>query len=102
MVLLPLLLFVVRCHEPVYATLALRERAMVRLEVDQRRAVDAVDPADPYDIAGNSDDFHGRHADRIWPDWRAEREGAAAGGIVFWRLQHEIAARLVQPIDRLR
>src|SRR5262249_29187237 len=44
----------------------------------------------------------GGHAERIRADRRAQREHAAPARIVLRRLQDEVAARLVQPVDRLR
>ena len=40
-----------------------------------------------------------RDGDRIGPHRRTQRKGAAALGIMMRRLQHEVAARLIHPIE---
>ena len=46
-----------------------------------------------------ADQLDDRGADRIGPHRRAQREGAAGFLVVLRALQHEVAARLVQPVD---
>ena len=43
-----------------------------------------------------------RGAQRVWPLWRAQRKCAARRFVVLRTLQHQIAARQVQPVRSLR
>jgi hypothetical protein len=76
-----------------------REQCPVRLEVDQRGAIEAVKPADqqhqaiPRNQRGNS------CTDWIWPYRRAQRESAAGGAVICRTLTHEIPPRLMEPIE---
>src|SRR5581483_5297346 len=76
-----------------------RELAAVGLDVKQRGAVEAVEPAHQDCVALDLLQLHDRGADRIGAHRRAQREGAAGRLVVLRTLQHEVAARLVEPVD---
>ena len=50
-------------------------------------------------VALDADQLDDRGADRVRPHRRAQRERAAGRFVVLRALQHEIAARLMQPVD---
>ena len=75
-------------------------RGEIRLDVDERRVVEAVETDDREPVAVDAEKPRHRGCDRVRPRWRAQREGAAALGIMARRLQHEIAPRLVHPIEQ--
>ena len=76
-----------------------RELAAVGLDVEQRCLVEAIEAAHQDDVAFDLDELDDRGADRIGPHRRAQRERAAGFLVVLRALQHQVAARLVQPVD---
>jgi len=68
------------------------ELAAVGLDVEQRRAVEAVEPAHQYHIALDALQFHDRGPDRIGPHGRTQRKRAARRLVVLRTLQHKVAA----------
>src|SRR5215470_1844887 len=75
--------------------------AAVGLDVEQRGVVEAIEPTHQHGVALDGDEFHDRGRDRIRPHRRAQRERATGRFVVLRALQHEIAARPVQPVDHL-
>ena len=65
-----------------------------RLEVNQRGAVEAAEA--PHEDRPSAADE--AHADRVRPDRRAQREGAAGDGAVARVLRWEITAGVVEPV----
>src|ERR1700676_1977705 len=76
-----------------------REFAAVGVQVDQWRFGEAIEAAHQDFIALDADQLDDRGADRVRPHRRAQREGAARRFVVLRALQHEIAARLMEPVD---
>ena len=76
-----------------------REFAAVGFEVEQRRLVETVEAAHQHDVTFDADQLDDRGADRIGAHGRAQRERAAGVFVVLRALQHQIAARLMQPVD---
>src|SRR5437016_8599183 len=76
-----------------------RELTAVRFQIDQRRLVEAIEAAHQNRVALDADQLDDRGAQRIRPLWRAQRKGAARRFVVLRTLQHQIAARQMQPID---
>src|SRR5258708_3419207 len=75
------------------------ELAAIRLEVQQRRLVEAIEAAHQHRRAPDANELDDRGTDRVRPHRRAQRECASGGFVVFRTLQHEIAARQIQPVD---
>ena len=69
--------------------------------MDERRAVEAVEPPDQQRRSFALDERRERRADRVRPHRRAQRKRAAGQAIIGRALAHEIAAQLVQPIEDL-
>src|SRR5262245_27553845 len=78
------------------------EQAAVGLEIDQRRAVEAVQAAHQQHRPLDLDELHDRRADRIGPHRRAQRENATGIAVAARTLQHKIAPRLVQPVEHFQ
>jgi hypothetical protein len=70
-----------------------------RLEIDERSAVEAIEADDRQAETVDPDELDHARRDRVGPHRRAQREGAAVGGVVARRLQDEVAARLVHPVE---
>ncbi len=79
-----------------------REQAAVGLDVDQRRAVEAIEALDekPRAIDLFQDDDRG--ADRVRPHRRAQRKRAMGLAVRGRALQHEVAAGAVEPVEDLQ
>jgi len=77
------------------------EQATIRFEVDERRAVEAVQASDAERRALALDERDERRPDRVRADRRAERKRAPGRAVVGRTLANEVAARLVQPIENL-
>src|SRR5260221_11622163 len=73
----------------------------VGLEVDQWRAVEAVETAHEHARALDADQRHKLRPDRVRAHWRAEAESAARDAVVPRTLPDEMAAREMQPIEDL-
>ena len=71
------------------------------LQVDERCAVDAVEPTDLECRAVDRDQFDDRGSDRIWPRWRAQSEGSGGHHRTERRLQYQITARTMHPVKHL-
>jgi hypothetical protein len=76
-----------------------REQSAVGLEVDQRRAVEAIEAAHQQHRSLDLHQLDDRSADGIGTHRRAQREDAAGVAVAFRGLQGEIAPRLVQPVE---
>src|SRR5262249_5797094 len=79
-----------------------RELAAVGLDVEQWRLVEAIEPAHQHGVALDADEFDDRGRDRVRPHRRAQGEGATRVPVVLRALQHEVAARPMQPVDHLK
>src|SRR5829696_7544484 len=91
-------------HLPI-SRLLRRERgegAAVGLQVEERRAVEAVEAAHQDGRALHADEPHQRGADRVRAHGRAQREGAARRAVALRALPDEVAAGLVQPVEHLQ
>src|SRR5262249_25216884 len=73
----------------------------IGLDIDQRRAVDAVDVAHREHTFLNSDQLDGRQRNGVWPHWRAQRKGTARPVEMRGYLLDEIAPCLVHPIEQI-
>src|SRR5271154_571037 len=78
-----------------------REQAAVGLEVDQRRHIQAIEAPHLEDRPFARYERGERRPDRVRPDRRAQRKRAPRRPIVGRALAHEVATRLVQPIEDL-
>src|SRR5262245_11383140 len=76
-----------------------RELAAVGLDIQQWRAVEAIEPTHQNGVALDANQLDDRGCDRIGPHRRAQREGATGLLVVLRALQHQVAARLMQPVD---
>jgi hypothetical protein len=77
------------------------ELAAIGLQVDERRPIQAVETPDQQRRPFARDEDRERRADRIRADRRAQRKRAARRAVVGRALAHEVAARLVQPVENL-
>ena len=75
-------------------------RCEIRLDVEQRRAVAAVDVANGEPRAVDGQQLHDGKPDRVRPQWRAQAEHTARGIEMARRLAHDIATRFVQPVEQ--
>src|SRR5213595_3034958 len=66
------------------------DRGEVGLDVEQRRAVDAVDVAHGECRPLDADELHGGERDRVGPHRRAQREGATRVLQMRRRLLHQV------------
>src|SRR5271166_2738177 len=73
----------------------------VGLEIEEGRAVDAVEPPDIEDGALAGDERHDGRPDRVGPHRRADGEGPLREAVPARTLPHEIAAGLMQPVEDL-
>src|SRR5882672_12105442 len=78
------------------------EQSAVGLEIDERRAVEAIEPAHEQNRSLDPHELHDRRADGIGTDRRTQREYAACRAIVFWALARQIASRFVEPVEHLQ
>lgn len=78
-----------------------RELAAVGLEIDERRAVEAIEAPDHERRAFALDERHERRPDRVRPNRGAQRKRPARLSVIGWALAQEVAARFMQPIERL-
>ncbi len=78
------------------------EQAPIRLEVEKRRAIEAIET--PHEQGSTFDrlQFDDRRADRIWPHRRAQRKCTVHLAVAGWALQNEITAGTVQPIENFQ
>src|SRR5437868_14055835 len=76
-----------------------RELAAIGLKVDQRRLVQTIETAHEHRVALYTDQLHDRGADRVRPLWRPQRKCPTRRSVVLRALQHQIAARPMQPVD---
>lgn len=76
-----------------------RELAAVRLQIDQRRAIETVEAAHQNDVAFDADEFCDRRAERIGAHRGSQGKRAMGVGVAGGTLQDQIAARLMQPVD---
>ena len=67
-----------------------REQCPVRLEVDQRRTIEAVEPLDQQHQAIARNQLGNGCTDRIWPYRRAQSESPARGPVICRTLTHQI------------
>ena len=74
-------------------------RAAVRLDVEERGSVDAVETAHEDRIWLDRDDLHERSSNRIGAQRRAERKDARRPPIGLGALLHKIAPRHVHPVE---
>ncbi len=75
-------------------------RGEIGLDVEERRAVKAVEPdhgqVGPFD----AEEPHHAHGDGIGAGRGAQREGAAANAVMAWHLQHDVPTGPVHPIEQ--
>src|SRR6185436_14859481 len=75
-------------------------RSEIRLDVEQRRAVDAVDFAHGECHPLDTNKLHGGKRDRVGPHRRAKRKGAAGMTQMCRRLLDKVAPSLVHPVEQ--
>ncbi len=75
------------------------EQCAVRLDVEERRAVEAIEAADIDCAALDAFELHDRSADRVGADGRANGENAARRAVAFRALQDEVSPRMIKPIE---
>src|SRR5215510_4312871 len=78
-----------------------REQRAVGLEIDERRAVEAVEPAHQEAVGFHFHQAGDAAADRVGTHRRAQAEGAARRPVVRRALPHQVAPRQVHPIEDL-
>src|ERR1700761_1497447 len=63
--------------------------------------VEATEPLDQHARSLKTHELDDGGADRIGPDRRSQRKRAARLAVLLRALQHQIARRVVQPVDHL-
>src|SRR6056297_2504370 len=76
-------------------------RTAVRLDIEQRRAVDAVETAHRNHSVIDADQPHQRGADGIRPVGRAQREGTHGAAVVPGALGNQVAPAAIEPVEHL-
>lgn len=76
------------------------DRGEIRFDVQERRAVQAIEADHRELIAVNAEQLDHAHGDRVGPRRRAQGEGAALHAGMARHLQHQIARRLIHPIKQ--
>src|SRR5262245_53943872 len=76
-----------------------REQTPIGLEIDERRAVEAIQPAHQQGASLHLHQIDDAAADRIGPGRRAQAERSACRSVIGRALPDQIAARQVQPIE---
>jgi molybdopterin-binding protein len=79
-----------------------REERPVRFQVEERRAVEAIQAAHQHRAALDRFQLDDGRADRIGPYRRAQRKRAMRLAVAGRALQEQITPRLVQPIEHLQ
>src|SRR5262249_59347158 len=74
-------------------------RCKIRLDVDERRAVETVEAHDREPVIRHLQQRHHAGCNRVRTRRRAQRERTAGFAVMTRRLQHEVAAGPVHPVE---